>query len=703
MKNNYDSPRILDTFGIFIWVAALLSLFILGCSSKFKAADDLYNKKDYKGAIVEYKALIKEFPNSEWADEVQYLIGRSYFELKNYDASRRAFIALLDDFPNSELIDNAQREIAISFFNDRKYEEAYQELKKFSTEEFKNYPDFQAEAKFFAALCCSNLPGKSNETLDLLNELIEQFPESEWVDNALLSIGNFHLLSRDFEEGLSAYESILKRNLKSDLAVYAKIGIVNSCFGLVEKWNKTNNTNKLDRIQELIIKAIDTCELIVKEHQKATNIISKCSYQIGEAYYKLATEYREGDKIETASENFERALKQYQKTLEDFPTDEIAPYALQSVIWVLSDLGRKDELERFIQKHGSSLSMPIDALSKIDPGLSYFRHALNQEEHYKDYKEALKNYQEAIKKVRNSLIRAQSYYRCGLIYQDKLKPADHKEALEVFKNLISEYDNSENPSVASMVADARIRRSEMLGIPISEEEKHNLIDQKTLGSIVYLVLKNANERTVGYGSGFFVGPGQIATNYHVVEREGRVVAGGHAEIGSAALSVEDNTKYDIQGYTAVDVESDLIILNISARSLSPPVLPLSDSDKVERTNSVYAVGTPLGERELRGTRTPGVISNILKDNTSKRIRFLMTTPVSPGNSGGPVLNDNGAVIGVVAATRPYRDPDLKVNLAQNLNWAIPSNNLKGLIEKTGPLKPLWQLDPSWQVELDASE
>lgn len=672
---------------IFALVVALLS--IMSCSSKFETAYDLYNKKDYKRTIEECKARIRQFPDSEFADNAQYMIGVSHYHLKNYDASQRAYIELLDDFPNSELIGNAQREIAILFFNNGEYEAAYQELKKFSTKEFKNYPDFQAEAKYIAAVCLYRL-GNFDEIPDLVNKLIEQFPKSEWVDDALLLIGKLNFHQRSFQEALGAYESILELNSESDIAVSAKVGIANSYFGL-KKWSK----------------AIDVYERILKEHKEAKNIIPKSCYQIAETYYKLATEHREKGEIKKASENFEKALIQYQNTLKDFPTDEVAWYAWQGIMWVLNDLGRERDLEDFVLNHGGNSPMHRNAIShtgptgfSIDLGLFYFRIALTQERHLKDYKKALESYQEAIQQVNNPFIKAQSYYRCGLIYQDKLNPLDREKALGVFKDLISSYADLEDPIVASIVADARLRRSKLLGIVIPEEEKSNLIDRKTLSSTVFLVMKDTNGKLITSGSGFFVGPGQIATNYHVVEG----AAGGHAELGFAELdekngTVEDNTRYDIQGHIAIDVERDLIILKVSEGHFSPSALPLGDSDAVKRTNSVYAVGTPLGQRYMRGTRTPGVISNILKDNTGKLINFLMTAPISPGNSGGPVLNNNGEVVGIAVSQMLSVDPKLKVNRAQNLNWAIPSNDLNILLQKVGPPKPLWQLDPLWQLEV----
>ena len=92
------------------------------------------------------------------------------------------------------------------------------------------------------------------------------------------------------------------------------------------------------------------------------------------------------------------------------------------------------------------------------------------------------------------------------------------------------------------------------------------------------------------------------------------------------------------------------------------------------------MGNPRG---LEGTFSQGIISSIRKVETDKILQ--LTAPISPGSSGGPVLNSKGQVIGVSVAT--FRG-------GQNLNFAIPSNYLKKLMEQIGPAKPLSKAKPA---------
>ena len=206
------------------------------------------------------------------------------------------------------------------------------------------------------------------------------------------------------------------------------------------------------------------------------------------------------------------------------------------------------------------------------------------------------------------------------------------------------------------------------GMTVAHAQSPQQIAKKALASTVLLVMEDANGQPLSLGSGFFVRSGQVATNLHVVKGASR----GYAKL------VGQKTKYDIEGITAVDAERDLVILKISVPRAQ--VISLGDSDTVQIGAPIYAVGNPRG---LEGTFSQGIISSVRKVGTDKILQ--LTAPISPGSSGGPVLNDKGQVIGVSVAT--FRG-------GQNLNFAIPSNYLKKLMEQIGPVKSLSNVKPA---------
>ncbi len=194
------------------------------------------------------------------------------------------------------------------------------------------------------------------------------------------------------------------------------------------------------------------------------------------------------------------------------------------------------------------------------------------------------------------------------------------------------------------------------------------IARKAFSSTVLLVMEDTNGQPLSLGSGFFVRDGEVASNLHVVEGAAR----GYAKI------IDQKTKYDIEGITAVDPERDLVVLKISDARAG--AVALGNSESVQVGETVYAVGNPQG---LEGTFSQGIISSIREVGTDKLLQI--TAPISPGSSGGPVLNTKGEVIGVSVAT--FRG-------GQNLNFAIPSNYLKTLLGKAGSPRPLAQAKPA---------
>lgn len=167
------------------------------------------------------------------------------------------------------------------------------------------------------------------------------------------------------------------------------------------------------------------------------------------------------------------------------------------------------------------------------------------------------------------------------------------------------------------------------------------------------------------GSGFILtADGYILTNYHVVESS-----------DSIKVTTYDGTSYDAQliGY---DESNDIAVLKIDATDLTPVVL--GDSDTLNVGDSVVAIGNPLGE--LTFTMTAGYISALDREITPDRtpINMLQTdVAINAGNSGGPLFDMDGNVIGMTTA-KVSGTTESGVSI-EGLGFAIPINDVMRVV------------------------
>ena len=167
----------------------------------------------------------------------------------------------------------------------------------------------------------------------------------------------------------------------------------------------------------------------------------------------------------------------------------------------------------------------------------------------------------------------------------------------------------------------------------------DLISDKAKESTVRLVgfSKRGSELGLGGGTGFFIAPDKIATNFHV--------AAGVSGLITAKLSHKE-TIWLVEGVVAFDIAYDIAILKVTGEGTP---LPLGHSD-IQIGEPVFLVGFP--SPEGRYTITEGVIEKIREDDK----RFHTTAEVYPGNSGSPVLNSKGEVIGIHYGHDPGNSP-----------------------------------------------
>jgi serine protease Do len=159
------------------------------------------------------------------------------------------------------------------------------------------------------------------------------------------------------------------------------------------------------------------------------------------------------------------------------------------------------------------------------------------------------------------------------------------------------------------------------------------------------------------GSGVIVSDsGHVVTNLHVV-----------SNASSVQVQLADGRTLPAK-FVGADGPSDIALLKIEAEGLQP--LPFGNSDKVNVGQMVFAVGNPLG---LQETVTQGIISAKGRRALSEAANefFQTDAAVNPGNSGGPLVNLGGEIIGINNSISPQ---------GQGIGFAIPSNTVRRVFE-----------------------
>ena len=218
---------------------------------------------------------------------------------------------------------------------------------------------------------------------------------------------------------------------------------------------------------------------------------------------------------------------------------------------------------------------------------------------------------------------------------------------------------------------------------IMMDERLQQIAEKALtDSVVRLVWQDTDENADTFvamkGTGFFVDPALIVTSLHGV-------AGAPAIV---AERVSTETQFPVEGVVASDTANDLIILKVTGDGVP---LSLGDSDAVQIGDTVCTAGYPHGEK---GVATQVPIHGIRERDK----HFEIKAAFDPGQSGSPLLNRAGEVIGVAVATSraiSYVTGTGTVLPSLNLSYAIPTSTLAAMLADAVEPEPLaeWQEQP----------
>ena len=207
-------------------------------------------------------------------------------------------------------------------------------------------------------------------------------------------------------------------------------------------------------------------------------------------------------------------------------------------------------------------------------------------------------------------------------------------------------------------ATAAVTRAPAEAPPKSDASAHPTVRQIVAKSAESVVVVRT---PVGLGTGFVVDRGIVATNLHVVAGAEQIL-----------LATSAGKRLRISAIVGLDPAHDLALLAFAA-SNSPSPLPLRRDTPPLAGDPVIAIGTPQG---LALSASTGIVSAV-REFGPKLTLVQTTAPISPGSSGGPLLDEDGRVVGVTT---------LISRSGQNLNFAVPVEYLTALLARTS--KPL---------------
>lgn len=212
--------------------------------------------------------------------------------------------------------------------------------------------------------------------------------------------------------------------------------------------------------------------------------------------------------------------------------------------------------------------------------------------------------------------------------------------------------------------DVRLRYDEEAGQTLSIQEIYERVNPCTV--TVATVLPGGSA-IIGAGV-IFTPDGYIITNAHVVE--------GGTEC-YAVLDASQNGRTLPARLIGMDIRQDLAVIKVDAENL--PTASFGDSDSLSVGDTVYAIGNPLGV-QLRGTLTNGIVSAINRDVLVDGVRMTLlqtNAALNSGNSGGPLINTYGQVVGI----NTMKIGSNSAVSVEGLGFAIPVSSAAWMIDQ----------------------
>lgn len=702
------------------------------------------SSKNYHQAYLNFdKLTTTEFKeNTKLQAEAMYKAAHCLLQLEVNDEALGRYAEFMTRFPDSEYITDAYFDLGVFYAYNKKENERDYKLAHFNYNRALQSPESPNHSKAKIQLQIGHTyydMGRTNynqgnfekassnfeKASNVYNLLLQEYPDSEEGFKARLFLGTIHRKEKRADEAIRVFENIIANHskkreslnfsytigegfsLKTNLIAlsFGEIGqafaekedferAFNSYYRIVKKPDGEETDYREDQIAPFALhKAMvalcelgrnDELETFATTYINAFGAINELSRD--ELILSAEAQLKFADVLHEELNQYDKAAAEYAK-LQDYPPK---PYLRLNLIKL-----RGKYQEGLCSENGTTPDKSVETYHEAIRLFKSFFKPLVDNPNIDVPNVPKEHFHYCIRTARyyagNSYFATNQFEKAIVEFEEFLKTSDpESEMTKTARDKIEKArrklgTKAEHPKSSSDTlgkSDSSVKSETAMNL--THEQK---LAQRASESTVLLTMEYTDPEKIGKGTGFFVRSDLITTNHHVIE----------GSIGGTARLVGTKMSYAIVGYTAVDPDRDLAILKVRAFGVKP--LPLGNSEEVKQGETVYPVGNPLGlvnvisngkissiqwVESIRGflNNRSELVSDVRRNDTPHKL-LMMTAPISFGNSGGPVLNSKGEVLGISVGGHTG---------GQNLNFAVPVNYLLTLLKRSGSPKPLSDLE-----------
>lgn len=394
-------------------------------SSKIQIADAYQEAKKYQEALDIYNQIIKDYPNTLYADYIQFQIGMIFIKEKMLEEAFLSFRNLTKNFPNSKLVPEAKYYLAVGYFSQNKYQAAEEILSNLINE----YPHSEiiSEAYYLYAKCFFNQK-KYQKALDIFLEIINKYKNLRISELAYYDAGLAYLNLDDFTKAKDLYRKFVKIHSNSEY-----LNSVNFYLGGI--YEKEGNFNEAEKYYKKV--AENSRETLTK--QEALLSLGHLAWQ-KDNLEKAKQYFKEGAQAKTSfglksklylakayqqNQETEQALKLYEELIQS--QSKISEIALIDKAFLLKDLKKYQQAAKAFKEavKGGSNSAPI----RFALGQCLEKENLNQEA-IGQYFKLIYAYPEEYPDDSDQNYKVKAYFRIAKIYENQKDLSQAKKAYQ---------------------------------------------------------------------------------------------------------------------------------------------------------------------------------------------------------------------------------------------------------------------------------